>query len=159
MRFQVPQFIEVEDKIFGPLTVGQFVFVAGGVGFLIAMWLVLPVWLAVIIGGPVALLGLALAFLKINDRPFITTLQSALEYFTKNKLYIWDKGRTEPIQETLVTASRDYDDPAKYVPAATANRLKDLAWSLDIKESIYSRKEQQRGPEVKRVITEEGEGA
>lgn len=155
MRFQVPQFIEVEDKIFGPLTVGQFVYTAGGVGFLVAMWLVLPLWLAVIIGGPVALLGLLLAFYKPNNRPFIATLQSAVEYFTKEKLYIWDKGRVEPIKETFVESIRDYDDPAKYVPAATANRLKDLAWSLDIKESIYSRKEQRTSPEAKRVVTHE----
>lgn len=155
MRFQVPQFIEVEDKIFGPLTVGQFVYTAGGVGFLVAMWLVLPLWLAIIIGGPVALLGLALAFYKLNDRPFITTLQSAVEYFTKDKLYIWDKGRTEPIKDTFVDSLQDYDDPAKYVPAATSNKLKDLAWSLDIKESLYSRKEQGAAPERRRVVTQE----
>ncbi|TSC61742.1 MAG: SsrA-binding protein, partial [Parcubacteria group bacterium Athens0416_74] len=32
MQFQVPQFIEVEDKIVGPLTFKQFVFIAGGLG-------------------------------------------------------------------------------------------------------------------------------
>jgi len=30
------------------------------------------------------------------------------------------------------------------VPAATGNNIKDLAWSLDIKESIYSNKNQQK---------------
>ncbi|PIR85078.1 hypothetical protein COU15_02805 [Candidatus Kaiserbacteria bacterium CG10_big_fil_rev_8_21_14_0_10_45_20] len=140
MRFQVPQFIEVEDKIFGPLTVGQFVYLAGGIGFLVAMWLVLPLFLAVLVGGPVALLGLALAFYKVNDRPFINVMQSAAEYFTKDKLYIWDKGKTQPIKEGLVSQIQDHDDPAKYVPATTSNKIKDLAWSLDIKESMYERK-------------------
>ena len=32
MRFQVPQFIEVEDKIFGPLTIKQFIYLLGGAG-------------------------------------------------------------------------------------------------------------------------------
>ena len=32
MRFQVPQFIEVEDKIFGPMTLKQFIYMAGGAG-------------------------------------------------------------------------------------------------------------------------------
>ena len=32
MRFEVPQFIEIEDKIFGPFTWKQFVYLAGGVG-------------------------------------------------------------------------------------------------------------------------------
>ena len=30
MQYQVPQFIEVEDKIFGPLTFKQLVYVVGG---------------------------------------------------------------------------------------------------------------------------------
>ena len=32
MQFQVPQFIEVEDKIFGPLTFRQAVYLVGGAG-------------------------------------------------------------------------------------------------------------------------------
>lgn len=142
MRFQVPQFIEVEDKIFGPLTVTQFVYLAGGIGFLVAMWIVLPLWLAILVGGPVALLGLALAFYKVNDRPFINVLQSALEYHLNDRLYIWDKERaTEPkVLQQKITQKED--DPGKYVPAATSNKLKDLAWSLDIKESMYSDKAQ-----------------
>ena len=140
MRFQVPQFIEVEDKIIGSLTITQFVFLAGGIGFLIAMWLILPLWAAILIGGPVALFGLALAFYKVNDRPFIFALQHGLEYTMKDKLYIWDKSRTKQKEEApeLLEAK---NDPAKFVPAATASKIKDLAWSLDVKESdIYSRR-------------------
>jgi len=140
MRFQVPQFIEIEDKVVGPLTISQFVFLAGGAGFLIAMWLTLPSWLAVIVGGPVAVLGAALAFYKVNDRPFIFFLQHGLEYFSKDKLYIWDKNRTQKSPQNILEAE---NDPAKFVPAATASKIKDLAWSLDIKESdIYSRQNQ-----------------
>ena len=140
MRFQVPQFIEVEDKIIGPLTISQFIFLAGGIGFLIAMWLILPVWLAIIVGGPVALFGLALAFYKVNDRPFIFALQHALEYSVNNKLYIWDKERVKPKEGAKEPALlKAENDPAKFVPAATASKIKDLAWSLDVKESdIYS---------------------
>ena len=42
MQFQVPQFIEVEDKIFGPLTFKQFVYVAGGAGLAYLVWRVSP---------------------------------------------------------------------------------------------------------------------
>lgn len=141
MRFQVPQFIEVEDRIFGPLTVSQFIYLAGGIGFLVAMLIVLPTWLAILLGGPIALLGLALAFLKINDRPFIAVMQSAFEYSTNHKLYVWDKKPT-PVPDMSVAEALERDDPAKYVPAATSSKIKDLAWSLDIKESMYSDKRQ-----------------
>ena len=46
MQFQVPQFIEVEDKIFGPLTFKQFVYVAGGAGAAYLFWRILPVYLS-----------------------------------------------------------------------------------------------------------------
>lgn len=144
MRFQVPQFIEVEDKIVGPLTGIQFIYVVGGGGFFVAMWLILPQWLAVLVGGPVALLGAALAFLKINDRPFILTLQSGFEYLFKTKLYIWEKKKpkTTALEDISIEAEKREEDPLKYVPAATSSKIKDLSWSLDIKESIYSDKKQ-----------------
>lgn len=142
MRFQVPQFIEVEDKIFGPLTVVQFIYVAGGVGFFVALWLVLPLWAAVILGAPVTAFGLALAFYRVNDRPFIAVLQSGFEYFLKDKLYIWDKQKKTPEKTLPVESVRDEDDVAKYVPATSSNKIKDLAWSLDIKESVYSDRNQ-----------------
>ncbi len=141
MRFQVPQFIEVEDKIFGPLTVTQFIYLAGGIGFLVAMLVTLPTWLGILLGTPVTLFGLALAFYRVNDRPFIEVLQSAFEYSTKNKLYVWNK-KPSPLADTLVADTKEKDDPAKYVPAATSSKIKDLAWSLDIKESLYPDRKQ-----------------
>src|SRR3990172_12458701 len=45
MQFQVPQFIEIEDKIFGPLTFKQFIYVAGGAGACYLLWRVLPLLL------------------------------------------------------------------------------------------------------------------
>lgn len=132
MQFQVPQFIEVEDKIFGPLTATQFIYLVGGGGFAVAMWLLLPLWAAVLVGGPVAALGLALAFYRINDRPLIEVIEAAFQYLLKSKLYIWEHKNTPPPAEQ---AENRENDPAKFVPAATGNRLKDLAWSLDVQES------------------------
>lgn len=139
MRYQVPQFVEVEDKVIGPFTLSQFIYLAGGIGFMVAMWLVLPLWLAILVGAPVLGLGLALAFYKINDRPFISVLQSALEYTLKDKLYIWEKNKVEPSKNPDLSVLKNENDPAKFVPAATSAKIKDLAWSLDVKESsIYS---------------------
>lgn len=139
MRFQVPQFIEVEDKIFGPLTISQFIYLAGGFGFLGGMWLLLPWWAAILIGGPVAALGGGLAFVKINDRPLITILEHAVEYYVSDKLYIWDKKKRAPEPQAPLDEA---EDPAKFVPDATGSKIKDLAWSLDIKESLYSDRNQ-----------------
>ncbi len=132
MQFQVPQFIEVEDKLFGPLTATQFIYLAGGGGFALAMWLLLPLWAAILLGAPVAALGLALAFYKVNERPLISVLESAFSYIFNSRLYIWQHKKATPVAED--SAERE-NDPAKFVPAATGNKLKDLAWSLDVHET------------------------
>ena len=141
MRFQVPQFIEIEDKIFGPLTITQFIYLAGGFGFLGAMALMLPIWAALLVGGPVAVLGLGLAFYKVNDRPLITVMEHALNFYLKGKLYIWRKDKVKP-EEIAERADERDEDPAQFAPAATGNKIKDLAWSLDIHESLYTDKNQ-----------------
>ncbi len=143
MRFQVPQFIEVEDRIFGPLTISQFIYLAGGVGFLGAMWLLLPWWAAIPLGAPIAGLGAGLAFYKINERPLITILEHAFQYYIRDKLYIWSKAHKTP-EEAAKQALTQAEDPSRFVANATSSKIKDLAWSLDIKESMYTDKDQQK---------------
>ncbi|MEA2113729.1 MAG: PrgI family protein [Patescibacteria group bacterium] len=91
MQFQVPQFIDIEDKIIGPLTLKQFLYLMGGLMVLAFLWLYLELGLFIIIAIPVLLLCLALAFYKINGRPFIYFLGAFITYFTKPKLYLWRK--------------------------------------------------------------------
>ena len=89
MRFEVPQFIEIEDKIFGPLTWRQFVYLGGGVGGAVMMFLLLPLVIAVLIGIPLALLAAALAFYPINNRPFSYFIEALYNYLVNEKLYLW----------------------------------------------------------------------
>lgn len=95
MRFQVPQFIEIEDKIFGPLTFKQFVYVAGGGGIIALLFFFLPNFLAIILAIPIAVFTGALAFYKINNRPFIIMVEAAIKLFFKNKLYVWKKKESQ----------------------------------------------------------------
>lgn len=142
MRFQVPQFIEVEDKIFGPFTGKQFVYLAGGVGFAFVLWALLPNFLAIIFAAPVVGFSLALAFYKINNRPFIYVLESAFNYLLRNKLYIWHKQDRKPTAQSAMVQERE---SLLQVPKLSQSKLKDLAWSLDIKESVYSDSAQRGG--------------
>ena len=89
MRFEVPQFIEIEDKIFGPLTWRQFVYLGGGVGAAAVMFLVFPFIVFLILGLPIALLAAALAFFPVNNRPFSYFLEAVFNYITNDKLYLW----------------------------------------------------------------------
>lgn len=141
MRFQVPQFIEVEDKIFGPFTFKQFVYLAGGGGIAFIVWQALPTFLALPIIVAVGALSLALAFYKVNERPFIAMIESAFRYFTKSRLYTWKKER-EP---RVVKKEAEEKAPVGLaVPKVAKSKLKDIAWSLDVQESIYAGGEEQR---------------
>lgn len=134
MQFQVPQFIEVEDKIFGPLTFKQFVYVGGGLGAVYLLWRVLPIYLA----GPLILgvggLAAALAFLQWNGRPFILGLENGFYYLVKSKLYLWSNER--PRQKPKAKVEEVQQKPGVYIPKLAESKLHELAWSLDIKERI-----------------------
>lgn len=131
MRFQVPQFIEVEDKIFGPLTFKQFVYVAGGIGICVVLFYFLPKFLAILISLPVAAFAGALAFYKVNDKPFIHLVEAFIKYLTGAKLYIWKKEERKAVSGKQQGVSA----PQVYVPKLSDSKLKDLTWSLDIKEN------------------------
>ncbi len=91
MRFEVPQFIEIEDKIFGPLTWRQFLYLGGGLGMAIVLFLRLPFLIFVFTGVPLALLAGALAFYPVNNRPFSFFLEAIVNYFSQKRLYLWRK--------------------------------------------------------------------
>lgn len=143
MRFQVPQFIEVEDKIFGPLTLKQFIYLAGGGGLSFLVYVFLNnLTLAIV---PVILImgvSAALAFYKMNNKPFINVVEAAFKYYIGNKLYIWKKEEKQPAIDTRSAIEQAKNYASVMVPKISDSKLKDLTWSLDIKESMYSNQNQ-----------------
>ena len=136
MQFQVPQFIEVEDKIFGPLTFKQFVYIAGAAGCGYLLWRVLPIYLAGPLIAAVVGLGAGLAFFKYNGQPFILALEHGFFYFVRSKLYLWSNevravNAKEKAEQAAVPGAGEI-----YVPKLSESKLHELAWSLDIKERI-----------------------
>ncbi len=135
MRFQVPQFIEVEDKIFGPLTIKQFIYLLGGAGasFIIYTFVHYLI-LAILLILPVMGFALALAFYKINNKPFINVVEAAFNYYFGNKLYIWKKVDRKVIAKAAQPGATGLGADF-FVPKLSDSKLKDLTWSLDIKQS------------------------
>jgi hypothetical protein len=71
MQFKVPQFLDIEDKLFGPFTFSEFVYLAGGGGICYVLYKALGFWLAVIPILAVAGFAVALTFYKPNNKPFL----------------------------------------------------------------------------------------
>lgn len=130
MRFQVPQFTEVEDKIIGPLTLKQFIYMAGAVGACIVMYSFLPKFIAFALMLPVLLFGAALAFYKVNNRPFIRVVESFVKYVLTSKLYIWKH------EERKAVAKEQMQTTPISVPKLSDSKLRDLTWNLDVQKNI-----------------------
>jgi len=130
MQFKVPQFLDIEDKIFGPFTFKEFVYLAGGAGLCFVLYKLLGiVWGAIPILA-VAGLAIALARYRPNNKPFINMIEAGLNYLIQDKLFIWKRRKNEvnkgkqiqPIlRENLGNVTR-----------FGGNKLRDLAWSLDV---------------------------
>lgn len=130
-QFQVPQFIEVEDKVFGPLTVMQFIYLIGGIGSVTILWF-LP--LPSIIFWPLAIacgsfFG-ALAFMKVNGQPFNTVLNNAVTHWAGSRFYMWK--RIPHTQKSILPKAPQEE----IAPKLTSGKLKDLSWSLDINKTV-----------------------
>ncbi|MDO8619874.1 MAG: PrgI family protein [bacterium] len=136
MRFQVPQFINVEDKILGPFSIKQFVYLVGGAGMVYIAFHFLPWYLSILIIVPVAGFTLALAFLKPNGKPFIFMVQAAIQYALSSRLYLWKR---VPKKMTAESAVKELT-PNAGIPSLSDSKLKDLTWALDINQNVKRRK-------------------
>lgn len=89
MQFQVPQFIETEDKVVGPLSLRQFIYVGVAVVLSALCFFLLQTWLFVIIAFVLVGGSLAISFLKVEGRPLISVITSAANFYWKPQTYIW----------------------------------------------------------------------
>ncbi len=110
MQFEVPQFIEIEDKIIGPFTWRQFLYLGGGGGAAVVIFLVAPFFIFVLIGLPLGILAAALAFFPVNNRPFSYFLEAIYTYLTRQKLYLWRQKR-EIVHKQNFVPTATIDNP------------------------------------------------
>ena len=132
MQYQVPQFIDIEDRIIGPLTLKQFIYLAFAAAILFVFWFLFKFYIWIIVALPITAIAMSFAFIKINDRPFLYFAIAAVSYFIKPRLYIF---RTKP-EVSEQEKIRKQIIPASPVPEAeekiTKSTLKELALNLDI---------------------------
>ena len=124
-QYQVPQFIEVEDKIFGPLTIKQFIYLAGAGGLALICFTVLPLLLALPLAGLAVGIGAAFAFYQVNGRPLIVAAEHAFSYMLGHKLYLWKQRQSTPTQ--VVAKQAPVAPGVMSVPRLSQSRLKDLS--------------------------------
>lgn len=133
MQFKVPQFLDIEDKIFGPFTFSQFVYLAGGAGLCFIIFKLLGFWLGAIPILAVAGFALALTFYRPNNKPLVNMIESGIKYAMQDKLYIWKRHKNKNFkkEEALANKNKELTMNQNNI-RLTGSKLKDLAWSLDV---------------------------
>ncbi|MEK7515878.1 MAG: PrgI family protein [Patescibacteria group bacterium] len=138
MEYQVPQFIEVEDKIVGPLTFKQFIYIAGAGGLCVVSFVYLPIWLAFLVSAPIVGLAAALAFYKVNGKSFIEMLEAGFNFYTGAKFFLWKhkdmNAEERSTAAAAAAAATEAAKPLRGTPKLTRGKLSELAWSLDIQQ-------------------------
>jgi len=132
-QFVVPQFIDVEDKIFGPVTTRQFIILlVGGLLVFISFKLAdmaLFIFLLSLIGGS----SLVLAFVKINGQLFHFFLLNIIQTLKRPSLRIWDKNYKDAELKILIKegVAEEVIEEIKRVPKISYNRLRDLSLTVN----------------------------
>ncbi|MFZ2072841.1 MAG: PrgI family protein [Minisyncoccia bacterium] len=134
MQFKVPQFLDIEDKIFGPFTFRQFIYLAGGGGLCFVLYKLLGLLFGFIPMLLIAGFSLALTFYRPNGKPFVNMLEAGFKFAFQDKLYIWKrrknkenaKPQTQKLMEQQIAKANTNET------RLGSSKLKDLAWSLDV---------------------------
>ena len=127
-QFVVPQFIDVEDKIFGPITTRQFIILLSAGLFLFIVFkladIALFIFLAALIGGS----ALVLAFVKINGQPFHYFLLNIVQTVRRPSRRIWYKSFTKgELTESIKSGKVEMVEAVKEIPRMSYSRIRDLS--------------------------------
>lgn len=101
MQFIVPQFIDVETKVIGPITPKQFIILIFTAGLIFISYKLADFTLFIIEGLVILILGGSLAFLKVNSQPFYFFLLNVGHSLRKPGLRIWRKELIPVIEEKI----------------------------------------------------------
>lgn len=133
-QFVVPQFIDVEDKIIGPITTRQFIVLLAGFLIIAVSYKLFDFSLFVTFGLLVFAITSIFAFLKINGRPFHYFVLNLFQTFKRPRLRVWHNGSSSTSDDYGIEESR-FSPTAKVSQDKhyTSSRLAELSLIVDTK--------------------------
>lgn len=95
-QYKVPQDVEADDKLLGPFTFRQFIYLLVAAGLIALAWALFQVFPAlVIIPVPVILFFGALALPIKKDQPMETYFAALVSFYLKPRKRFWEPGQPE----------------------------------------------------------------
>jgi hypothetical protein len=132
-QFTVPQFIDVEDKIIGPITSRQFVILLGASLLIAINYKIFDFSLFLVVSAIELVLAIIFSFVKVNGRPFHFFVLNLIQTFKRSNLRIWINGTsTIEAMEKEIEAGGQSLMPvtAEALPYKTS-RLEELSLIVD----------------------------
>ena len=132
-KFIVPQFIDNEDKILGPVTVRQFVLSLSGAFAIFLEFKIFTTGIFILLAVlTVAIVG-SFGFMKVNGQPFHIFFLNFLQSMLRPAIRVWDKNPTDDELRLFIrpqTVPEAATGPArKERPGST--RLRDLSLTVN----------------------------
>jgi len=128
MRYTVPQFIDIEDKILGPLTTRQFLILLITIGLMFLTYKLATFGTFLLIGIPLFVLGGTMAFARVNGQPFHFFLLNLIQTARKPQLRVWNKELTDMEIRSIVKQPPPAPPKAKIKKEAlAATKLTELS--------------------------------
>ncbi len=134
MQVPVPQFIDVEDKIFGPFTLRQFAFIFIGGLLIAALFRIFHLsFVFFILALPIAVIFAGIAFGNFNGRHIYNTIPIFISFFTSPKVFVFHRERIQDEVSISRPVAKTRDAAAPVSTESPRSRLKQLSLLLDQK--------------------------
>ncbi len=131
-QFTVPQFIDVESKIIGPITTRQFLILLGGAIIIGISYKLFDFSLFLTIGIVVLIITAVFAFIKVNGRPFHYFVLNLTQTIRRPGVRVWNN-RLTTIEETVETTFVKPETKPETKEFYQKSRLAELALIVDTK--------------------------
>jgi hypothetical protein len=131
MRFQVPQFIDIEDRIIGPLTLKMFGFYALAFMILVPLYVLLDLGLFITLALPVVGIAALFAHVRLQGQSFAAILTHAVYFFVSPRIYLWRRGNP-PYQ--MVLRGAEYDEYTEVLEPTSS--LRTIAQMLNAQGNV-----------------------
>ena len=131
-QFTVPQFIDVESKIIGPITTRQFLIFLGAAIVIGISYRLFDFSLFLLITVLVIIIAGFFAFFKINGRPFHFFILNLIQTWRRPSLRVWNH-KLNIIDDNIKEADIKIDPQIPQKEIYHSSRLAELSLVVDTK--------------------------
>ena len=132
-QFTVPQFIDVESKIIGPITTRQFLILLSAALIIGVSFRLFDFALFLVVAVVVLIIAVIFSFVKINGRPFHFFLLNAVQTLRRPGLRVWNHHLGISGKEESVEAPIKLERKAVVKEYYKKSRLAEVALIVDTK--------------------------